>query len=705
MYFANGVDLQEGADATLRASAGRDRLHLTLDGNEGISKSVDTGANAPPHLAKPSRPKCSTSGSQIMRGSSPEAVGADNDDGHGEHFFLGEMDLARLNDQTFHESYATAVARVLATTQGMNASTACAMRPSQSTPHFAPLAGPLVSPLPNGKGSPPQITADNPVAAPLAVTTFTGEPSPFAAATSTNAAGSAGVPTAGALVSPPASPSYVLDLYGAWSLAGLLVAQLELEGGGPATKVLALCGDGEVEIAAAMNALARANGLESDRYVALAVGLIEFASWVAEEVDSEGDPSNPGDTAASPVTTRTGRDVSNDSSSAGSLVSDVKASALGSCCGRGPRNCRCWPRRRRCGRTKQNRASAPEDRGSSEHDGREWSVVLASSVVEGSGLLRQGVLGDLELCRRFICAGDSDSAIGDDCGENRNGDGSGGRGAAFLPGSLEVVCQGLQRASLLAENRVLSTPSSASSEQRECGRCCGVDVTPVNAFGVANFRELDLSRAADAAASATLDGIPVDFTADISILAGKTNDHASLQNTQNSAETCGISDAVDHDCDKRERMQPEEEEEVFLTKPAVTYKLNLSDVRAGVDGCTPRRSAHLPVARRGTLHAIAYWYRQRLVEPHSDGVEGSKSSSVGASVVDTGPVHTEVRHAGDEGDHTLHCSREGFSHFRQAALLLDEPVAVDAGQVVDLSVFCTTSQGVVIQVLGIRDGG
>ncbi|CAM9947198.1 unnamed protein product, partial [Sphacelaria rigidula] len=555
VYFASGVELQVGGDAALEASAGRDCLHLTLNGNEGISTTQS---------AKPIRRKNPTSGSQVVRESAPKAARTDNDERHAEHFFLGEMDLARLNDQTFHESYATAVADILAINHRIEASTA--------------------------------------------------------SATSTNVAGAAGVPAAGALSSPSASPAYVLDLYGAWSLAGLFVARLELEGGGPATKVLALCGDGEVEIAEAMNALARENGLESDRYMAFAVGLIEFASWVAGGGDCEGDPNHGGDTTASPVTNPTG-----------------------------------------------------QDGGSPEHDGREWSVVIASGVVEGSGLLRQGVLGDLELCRRFICAVDSDSAASDNCGENRYGDGGGGPGAAFVPGSLEVVCQGLQRASLLSENRVLSSPSSASSEQRDCCRCCGVDVTPVNAFGVANFRELDLSRAANAAA-ATADGIRADPnanpTADTSIHGNKWNDNASRQNTQSSVETCSTSDAIDHNRDKRERVQQEEDEEVFLTKPAVTYKLDLSDVQAGADGCTPRRSAHLPVARRGTLHAIAYWYRQRLFEPRSNAVAGG-----------------------------------GFPHFRQAAVLLDEPVAVDAGQVVDLNVFCTTSQGVVIQVSGIRDGG
>lgn len=695
-----------GGDAALEASAGRDCLHLTLNGNEGISTTQS---------AKPIRRKNPTSGSQVVRESAPKAARTDNDERHAEHFFLGEMDLARLNDQTFHESYAAAVADILAINHRIEASTACAMQPSQSTPHLAPLAGPLIPPLTDRRGAPPQVTADNPVAAPLDDTTFTSEPSPFAAATSTNVAGAAGVPAAGALSSPSASPAYVLDLYGAWSLAGLFVARLELEGGGPATKVLALCGDGEVEIAEAMNALARENGLESDRYMAFAVGLIEFASWVAGGGDCEGDPNHGGDTTASPVTTPTGRDVSNSSSLAGGIVSQVKAGALGACCGRSPRDCRCWPRRRRRSRQKHNRATV-EDGGSPEHDGREWSVVIASGVVEGSGLLRQGVLGDLELCRRFICAVDSDSAASDNCGENRYGDGGGGPGAAFVPGSLEVVCQGLQRASLLSENRVLSSPSSASSEQRDCCRCCGVDVTPVNAFGVANFRELDLSRAANAAA-ATADGIRADPnanpTADTSIHGNKWNDNASRQNTQSSVETCSTSDAIDHNRDKRERVQQEEDEEVFLTKPAVTYKLDLSDVQAGADGCTPRRSAHLPVARRGTLHAIAYWYRQRLFEPRSNAVAGSTglgersdaSSSVDAGVLDTGPVRGEVRHAGDEGDHTLQCRSGGFPHFRQAAVLLDEPVAVDAGQVVDLNVFCTTSQGVVIQVSGIRDGG
>lgn len=46
-------------------------------------------------------------------------------------------------------------------------------------------------------------------------------------------------------------------------------------------------------------------------------------------------------------------------------------------------------------------------------------------------------------------------------------------------------------------------------------------------------------------------------------------------------------------------------------------------------------------------------------------------------------------------------SSSTWSHFRQAAVLLHGPLVVTEGQIVDLVVFCTLSQGVVIEALGV----
>lgn len=125
--------------------------------------------------------------------------------------------------------------------------------------------------------------------------------------------------------------------------------------------------------------------------------------------------------------------------------------------------------------------------------------------------------------------------------------------------------------------------------------------------------------------------------------------------------------------------------EGFLTPSAVCYSLDLAEVKAGPDGCLPRRSARLLVHRDGTLHAIAYWYRQRLGPAAAAG-----PGETCAAVLDTGPIPSE----GDDWS---------SSHFRQAAVLLKEPIAVTVGQCIELCVFCNTSKGVIVEVLSITD--
>lgn len=539
IYFSSGTQLLEGGEVALAAAAGRDRLHLTVNGEEGIV------------------------GSASYSNSNERAVGDDGEaeggvlDGRignsGGPFMVGEMDLARLNDSLFHRAYATAVAEVLLA-QGLE--TGVSTSPSKRPPVLLASAGARPTPTPRKSAATP------------------------VSSTSLSAAPSA-----------PPSPACVLDLCGAWGLAGLLVAQLEGRDGTPATRVLALAEDEEA--AAALNALARENGLGPDRYVAAEGGLVDLVS-------------NGG--------------IFGGPSSAGLNVSD-NSDCLNS-----------WGRAH----------NAPDAR----------SVVMTTSLVEGSGLLKQGVLGDLELCRRLFCA-DSDSVA----------EKSAATSTTFVPGSLEVVCRGLQRAALLLENCVQSDS------------CCGVDVSAVNSFGVENFRELDLSAAA-----------PSGYGAE------KRDSSSSSVNN-------------DDDDDKQQVSPPSPEtfvecgpdDEAFLTAPVVCYDVDLANVRAGPDGCLKRRCTRLRVERNGTLHALSYWYRQHL-RPTDSGED--------AAVIDTGPCMAAAGANDDEQSSRSHArvpSQGRFSHFRQAAVLLSKPAAVTVGQYIDLSVFCNTSQGVVIQVLGISE--
>lgn len=494
-----------------------DRLRLTLNGDEGV------GVDSNPQWAW-------------------NELGIRNQGGHGASnvvgpstpVSLGEMDLARLNDWQFHSAHATAVREALAA-RGIEAE----MRHSPESLVTHAFAGRQWTSIPSSASAP----------------------------------SSFGDPTAA-----PPPPAFVLDLCGAWGLAGLLVAALECRDGTPAARVLAVAESEEA--AAALNALANENGLGPDRYVAIADSFVGAVSRGA-------------------VSARATLGSRADATSDGH---DFEAARYQMAC----------------------------------HPGLEsgwgfmdrWSVVMVSSLVEGSGLLKQGGLADLEFCRRVLDDG------GGDVGRAK-----GASSTTFLPGSLEVVCQGLQRASLLAENRVQSD------------RCCGVDIDPVNAFGVANFRELDLSAATP---YVVVDGMD-EFGGE-----GAIEQILGEQAVQLTV------------CD--------EGEEAFLTLPVVCYDLDLANVRAGPDGCLRRRSTRLRVQRDGTLQALAYWYRQRL----------GSAEGFDPVVLDTGPGPTE-----DDG-----CSS---FHFRQAAVLLEKPVAVTTGQFIELSVFCNTSMGVVVQVLGIAD--
>lgn len=504
----------------LAAAAGRDRLHIAVNGDEGV---VDSST--------------ASRSNQRVIGDGDDAEGGADDRISGP-FLVGEMDLARLNDNAFHSAYATAVAEALLA-QGVD--TGLCISPSSTPPV------PLVS---NGAQSTP--AAPKLAAAPVSAF-LSGSPST------------------------PPSPAYILDLCGAWGLAGLLVAQLEGSDGAPATRVLALV-EGE-EAAAALNALAKENGLGPDRYVAAAAGLVNLVS----RGGVFGGPN--------------GRGLNLD-------VDDCLKS---------------WGRAHPC--------PVP------------WSVVMATSLTEGSGLLKQGVLGDLEMCRRFICAADSDSDA-----ENRVS-------TTFVPGFLEVVCQGLQRPSLLLENWVQSDS------------CCGVDVGPVNSFGVENFRELDLSAAAPSGSG-----------------------EEKRRNGNNDVQQVGPPSP--------ELLERGHEDEAFLTAPVVCYDVDLADVRAGPDGCLQRRCSRLRVQRDGTLHALSYWFRQHL-RPM-----GSRED---AAVLDTGPHVTAGASDNGKSFRSSGTPSEGPSHFRQAAVLLSKPAAVTVGQYIDLSVFCHTSQGVIVQVVGISE--
>lgn len=501
--------MSEGNELGFGASAGLDRLHFTLGGQEGFAAdSVFAG-------------RTQSEGENRSLGASDDkselTTNGSDRGANGGPVFLGEMDLARLNDESFHFSHASAVAQALAE-QGV-----------------------IVS-------MPPHVSQ--------------GKASTSARAPSTQVA------------PPPPPPAFVLDLCGAWGVSGLLVAQLEHQAGrGPATRVLAVA---ETEEAAAvLNSIARENGLGPDRYLATADRLIDLASRGRVVEASSGESAN--------------------STSGGHNTTSDRAID-------GDRKQYSWP-----------------GRGSELG----WAVVMASSVVEGSGLLKQGALGDLELSRQFT---------------------SGGGKNTLVPGRLEVVCQGLQRASLFSENRVQSKG------------CCGVDVHPVNAFSVASFRELDLSAATPCGSGCS---------ARAAAGAGK-------------AVGCEDGDAgqsIHSYHGPYHAKKVEGEEEAFLTAPLVCYELDLAHLQAGSDGCLERRLANLRVERTGMLHAIAYWYRQ----------------SLGPTVLlDTRPEPS-----------VLSCSN---SHFRQAAVLLKEPIAVKAGQCLNLCVFCNTSKGVVVQVLGVNEG-
>lgn len=504
--------MSEGSELGFRASAGLDRLHFTLNGQEGFAAdSVSAG-------------KMQGEDADRSLGASVDKSEGSNSSGDVGPVFLGEMDLARLNDGNVHVSHANAVAQALAD-QGVMVSV-----PS----HFS-----------QGK-----------------------------AATSVRAPSSAQV--APPPSPPPPPPAFVLDLCGAWGVAGLLVAQLEHQaGGGPATRVLAVAESEEA--AAVLNAIARENGLGPDRYMAMADRLIDLASRgrVVEASPAEGAKSSSGGD-----NTRSGRAVDRDRKLYG------------------------WP-------------------GLGSELG--WAVVMASSVVEGSGLLKQGGLGDLELSQQFASDG------------SRN---------TFVPGRLEVICQGLQRASLFSENRVRSKD------------CCGVDVHPVNAFSVATFRELDLSAATPCSGGSS---------ATAAAGKGKAVGCEDGDTGQGNRSCCGES---------YHGKKAEGDEEAFLTAPLVCYELDLAHLQAGPDGCFERRLASLQVERAGTLHAIAYWYRQ----------------SLGSTVVlDTQPEPNLLSSSN--------------SHFRQAAVLLKEPMAVKAGQCLNLCVFCNTSKGFVVQVLDVNESG
>ncbi|CAM9571626.1 unnamed protein product [Scytosiphon promiscuus] len=572
IYFASGADLTEGRNVRLGASAGLDRLRFAVNGQEGFVPNQLATGTAPGDGAAGLSSHSMDTGS-TMTGSSGAST-------NGGHVHLGEMDLARLNDGAFHSSHAAAVAEALSA-QGVEA-----QMPTR------PLKIPTAS---EGKAT----TGWNSLPAP------TSKTPPAALAT----AGISTIAHDNHLPPPsPPPPAFVLDLCGAWGVAGLLVAQLERreQSGTPATRVLAVAESGEA--AAVLNAIARENGLGPDRYVATADRLIDLAANGGEIAHDSAPGASGGDTSA--VVHVGGRQSSAANGRAGG---GSERGGSGDARGRPEFD---WP-----------------TRGS----GLAWAVVMASSLVEGSGLLKQGGLGELELCREFVSHG----------GRFRSGGGGGGHAppTAFAPGRLEVVCQGLQRASLLSENRVRSD------------RCCGVDVDPVNAFSVATFRELDLSKASPCCGSGE------STAAATAAAAGRNREQADRTGRDvNQRSSAGRRAS----CGGRQRKEGDEEKEAFLTEAAVCYDVDLADVRAGPGGCLERRPASLRVRRAGTLHAIAYWYRQNL---------GT------AVMVDTLPSTS--------------------SHFRQAAVVLKEPVEVEAGQSIDVCVFCHTSKGVVVQVSGI----
>lgn len=574
--------MREGSDVRFGASAGLDRLRFTLNGQEGFvadsdSIAVDTTTTTPSEGAD--------------RSSLHESKGKDNmrkdgscSSGFNGSVFLGEMDLARLNDGPHHHAHAHAVAQALAA-KGMEVRMPPRLPPSSSPP-------------------PAAVAAAAPSSAQVAAPSS----------------------------SPP--PAFILDLCGAWGMAGLLVAQLERccpGDGTPATRVLAVAENEEA--AAVLNAIARENDLGPDRYVATADGLVDLASR-GRVVEAEAQQAG----SVSVGRNSSSHHVAASGDNPASLASD-RRSFEGEL-----RDGNAWP---------------------SHGSGLGWAVVMASSLVEGSGLLKQGGLGDLELCRQIVSAGSDNS------NSRRSGSGGGhGCATSFVPGHLEVVCQGLQRVSLLSENRVLSE------------RCCGVDVDPVSAFSVASFRELDLSAATTPCCSSGSGS-----SAAAAAGGGAGNSNNSSAGANRGAKVGGGDE--------------EDQEEAFLTAAVACYDLDLAGLRAGPDGCFERRLASLRVERAGTLHAIAYWYRQSL---------GPGSAGSAVVLVDTKPVASASASAAaiatacsdHRGDYPSPSSP--LSHFRQAAVLLQEPIAVTVGQCIDICVLCHTSRGVIVNVLGVTDG-
>ncbi|CAN0238962.1 unnamed protein product, partial [Pylaiella littoralis] len=569
IYFASGESLHEGRDVRLEASAGLDRLRFALNGQKGFV--ADAGSIVADTATKPSegagrKGRNDGKGEGNLR--TDDSSSSSSSRKVNGSVFVGEMDLARLNDGLHHLAHAHAVARALVA-RGTEVRV-----PLRSTP-----SAPAAAPAPAHAAAPPS----------------------------------------------PCPPAFILDLCGAWGVAGLLVAQLEhCADGAPATRVLAVAESEEA--ASVLNAIARENGLGPDRYVATADGLVDLASRgrVAEEAP-------PAAVAADGASRSYGGGGGGGGGGHIALSGDPalafdRGSLGGDCCGSG----KAWP-----------------SRGS----GSGWAVVMASSLVEGSGLLKQGGLGDLEVCRRIVT---------DDSGNNSSvSDGGRTNATSFVPGRLEVVCQGLQRASLLSENRVLSE------------HCCGVDVDPVNAFSVASFRELDLSAATPCCCSSGSGSSAAAATAAAAAAAAAATEKNSSREGEditqcNSKNSVGGSNQAAKG--RGDNKEEGDDEEVFLTAAVACYDLDLAGLRAGPDGCLERRSASLRVERAGTLHAIAYWYRQSL---------GS------AAVLDTRPAATAC------SDHRDASSSSPLSHFRQAAVLLHDPIPVTVGQRIDIG-SCTS---------------
>lgn len=535
------MELGAGRFVALDASVARDRLCFDV-GIDADTRSGDTPSD------------------QIPRRNG-DSGDEENDDMSDQSLQLGEQDLARLNDDGFHSVFAMAVKRVL----DKHRLETLAPAPGR-TSHIPTLS------CPQGRAS-------------RKIEHVTSVSQSRSADHSLPESGQSNDAESG---SSPVPRPFVLSLCGAWSVSGLLIAQLGHEDGALAPRVLALVDDEEA--AGALNALARENGIGPGSFLASSESLANLVSG--------GSLSRRG----------LGREES---------VADWFQLACGGV-GREPHD-----------------SADPVDDESPRCGGR---LLVLASIVEGSGLLRQGGLGDLELCRRFLGTGRQ----GEDCGASR---------AEFLPGSLDIVCCGLQKASLLTENRVFPDDNY--------GRYMGVDLSPLNSFGVRNFRELDLSRASQTTSQIARGS------------ESRESDQGEVKNTEGARVSLAIGSR-------------QEEVEAFLTDAEVCYELDLGGIEAGMDSCLPRRSARLRIRRNGVLHAIAYWFRQRF---------RTLADSQEDFVVDTGPsVETED-------------SSSTSSHFRRAAVLLHEPLVVTEGQIVDLVVFCTLSQGVVFEILGVVAGG